>query len=205
MDTRHRLIEATIDLLESEGLAALSLRTIARRAGMSHGAPLRHFPSYANLLAHVAAEGFLRLTASVDRALARIGRQAPAHRQLATGLRSYARFAAGNPGLLSLMFRWELVDLNEPFLAKASHDAFDRLVDIVKRGQQEGWQRDVDPLLLAGALWCAIQGIVSMWLLGAAQRPTGARRLEQLVDALIRAVLPPQRRAIARKNPPEGT
>ena len=58
---RDRLLQITTELLAEQGVAAVSLREIARRAGVSHGAPLRHFPSLANLLAIVSAEGFRRL------------------------------------------------------------------------------------------------------------------------------------------------
>jgi AcrR family transcriptional regulator len=57
---RDRLLQVTTELLAEQGVAAVSLREIARRAGVSHGAPLRHFPSLANLLAIVSAEGFRR-------------------------------------------------------------------------------------------------------------------------------------------------
>ena len=55
---RDRLVRTTLDLLSEQGLEGLSLRSIARRAGVSHGAPLRHFASLADLLSEVAAHGF---------------------------------------------------------------------------------------------------------------------------------------------------
>ena len=63
---RDRLLQAARDVLADEGLEGLSLRAIARRAGVSHGAPLRHFPTLASLLAALATEGFERLIATVD-------------------------------------------------------------------------------------------------------------------------------------------
>src|SRR5690606_15390057 len=67
--TRERLLQAARDVVARDGLEGLTLRAIARHAGVSHGAPLRHFPSLAALLAAVAADGFVRLVASITTAL----------------------------------------------------------------------------------------------------------------------------------------
>ena len=67
---RDRLVLAGVELLEEEGLAALSLRAITRRVGVSHGAPRRYFPTHNSLLAAIAATGLAdlagRLTAVGD-------------------------------------------------------------------------------------------------------------------------------------------
>ncbi len=65
-DSRARLLDAARDVVATDGLEGLTLRAIARRAGVSHGAPLRHFPTLAALLAAVAADGFTRLVATID-------------------------------------------------------------------------------------------------------------------------------------------
>lgn len=67
---RARLVQAGIDLLTEEGVQALSLREIARRAGVSHGAPRRHFPTHLSLLSAIARQGFSdladRVAAEID-------------------------------------------------------------------------------------------------------------------------------------------
>ncbi|MGC1214378.1 MAG: helix-turn-helix domain-containing protein, partial [Micromonospora sp.] len=55
---RARLVEVGVDLLEREGTQALTLREIARRAGVSHGAPRRYFPTHFALLAAIAQVGY---------------------------------------------------------------------------------------------------------------------------------------------------
>ena len=75
---RDRLLQAARDVVAADGLEGLTLRAIARRAGVSHGAPLRHFPTLAALLAAVAADGFARLVASIDDHLADADRAAAA-------------------------------------------------------------------------------------------------------------------------------
>src|SRR5579862_9443874 len=60
-DLRNALIEAARAILEEESLAELSLRAVARKAGVSHAAPYRHFPNHEALLAELATEGFVEL------------------------------------------------------------------------------------------------------------------------------------------------
>jgi AcrR family transcriptional regulator len=187
---RGRLLAITGELLVTEGVQGVSLREIARRAGVSHGAPLRHFPSLANLLAHVSAEGFRGLIDAVAAGASACGPSA--RDRLAGAARGYCRFGLGQPGLLTLMFRWDLVDLSEPELASASHAAFDQLTDLVAAAQAEGWQPGFEPRRLAAALWSAVHGLISLWVPGALQRPTGATDLGEILDPLLAIVVYPE-------------
>jgi AcrR family transcriptional regulator len=76
-------------------------RAIARHAGVSHGAPLRHFPSLAALLAAMAASGFARLVATIDAALAGVTGAGPRTRLAAAG-RTYVAVALAEPGVFSV-------------------------------------------------------------------------------------------------------
>jgi AcrR family transcriptional regulator len=187
---RDRLLTVTTDLLAEQGVAAVSLREIARRAGVSHGAPLRHFPSLANLLAHVSAAGFRRLRQVIAAGAASAGPAAPD--RLAAALRAYCRFGLEQPGLLTLMFRWDLVDLNEPQLAADSHGAFNDLVELVVAAQAQGWHADLEPRRLAGVLWSAAHGLANLWAGDAVQRPTGATTLDELLDPLLTVLVGPE-------------
>ncbi|HLH82658.1 MAG TPA: TetR/AcrR family transcriptional regulator [Trebonia sp.] len=187
---RDRLLTVAGDLLDAEGVGAVTLREIARRAGVSHGAPLRHFPSLANLLAHVSAGGFRRLSDAMVAGAA--GHGLSARDRLAGAARAYCRFGLDRPGLLTLMFRWDLVDLSEPELAAASHETFGRLTEMVAAAQAEGWQPGSDPKRLAGAVWSAVHGLVSLWVPGALQRPTGATELDEILGPLLAIVIYPE-------------
>ena len=67
VDTRQRLIDCAIDVLDRDGLTALGLREVARRAGVSHNAPSRHFPGgYRDLCTAVAAVGFAGLARALE-------------------------------------------------------------------------------------------------------------------------------------------
>jgi len=187
---RGRLLAVTDELLATEGVQGVSLREIARRAGVSHGAPLRHFPSLANLLAHVSAGGFRSLSDAVAAGASASGPSA--RDRLAGAARGYCRFGLGQPGLLTLMFRWDLVDLSEPELASASQAAFDQLTGLVAAAQAEGWQPGFEPRRLAAALWSAVHGLVSLWVPGALQRPTGATELSEILDPFLAIVVYPE-------------
>jgi len=69
VDLRTTLLEAAVALIGEVGPRAFTLREVARRAGVSHNAPYRHFAGKDELLAAVAAEGFDRLTAAMERAM----------------------------------------------------------------------------------------------------------------------------------------
>jgi AcrR family transcriptional regulator len=141
-----RLADAHIDAPRT----APELKPLRDRAEVSHGAPLRHLPSLANLLANVSAEGFRQLRQATAADAHSAGPSAPD--RLAAGLRAYCRFALEQPGLLTLMFRWDLVDLQEPQLAADSPRCLQRPPRSGHGRQAEGWHSDLEAKCLAGAL-----------------------------------------------------
>jgi AcrR family transcriptional regulator len=94
------LVEAALKRLEQEGAAALSLRELARDAGVNHRAVYRHFPDKLSLLARVAEEGYRRMAASMAKELGPGMRGEDA--LVAAGVGCF-RFARDNPGLMTLM------------------------------------------------------------------------------------------------------
>ncbi len=100
-DLRAALIEQGITLVESDGVEALSLREIARRAGVSATAVYRHFPDKKALLAALSAEAVRRLGEAQRTASQMAGGGSAGFGE--TG-RAYVRFALANPGLFRLAF-----------------------------------------------------------------------------------------------------
>jgi AcrR family transcriptional regulator len=100
-------VEAAVEVLEEEGLTGLTLRAVARRAGLSHAAPYNHFADREALLAAVAAEGFHRLGEAIAAAAAGDADPRARLRALARG---YLSFPAAHPGLYRLMFGAEIRD-----------------------------------------------------------------------------------------------
>ncbi|HXK21998.1 MAG TPA: TetR/AcrR family transcriptional regulator [Myxococcota bacterium] len=163
----ERLVDIAEELLDRDGLEALSLRRIARRAGVSHGAPLRHYPSLAALLSQVAARGFRLLSETIDKSAAQLPSGAGPWARLSAAGRGYVELAVARPGLFALMFRPEALDPQNAELARASADAFEQLVRLVRAAQDAGWRAEHDTRLLAGCVWAAVHGLALLWAQGA--------------------------------------
>jgi AcrR family transcriptional regulator len=102
-DLRDALLKAAEDALNDMPIEAVSLREIARRAGVSHAGPKHHFASLGQLFGEVVARGFERFVESLQTATDQDADQSPHGRMLAMS-RAYLRFAAAHPALYGLMF-----------------------------------------------------------------------------------------------------
>ena len=178
--TRERLVFTARDYLDAEGLDGIGLREIARRAGVSHGAPLRHFPTLSALLAAVAAVGFRDLMASVDTAIVAVPSNEPVAR-LAAAAFGYVHFAQVHPGVFGLMFRSDLCDTNDVEYIMEGSASFGQLVELVAAAQAEGFHPDAVTAELAGVLWASMHGLASLHLHGALAPTTGQPNLNLLV------------------------
>ena len=98
-DLRTEMLAAAADLLEERGHAELSMREVARRVGVSHNAPYRHFPDRQALLDAIAAEGFRQLAAE----MAMVTGGSPAERLALLG-QKYVEAAVQRPGRFALMW-----------------------------------------------------------------------------------------------------
>lgn len=115
-DLRIALLRGAGQLLEKEGPAALSVRAAARRAGVSHAAPYRHFPDRESLLAALANEGYERFARALEDGQARSGLRGRGE--------AYLRFALSNPQRFRLMFGGELRMERHPQLQETAKKAF---------------------------------------------------------------------------------
>src|SRR5262245_6568461 len=177
LPTREHLIATARRLLDADGLEPLTLREIARRGGLSHGAPLRHFPSLATLLSAVAAQGFRELSAAMASAIAETSPGATALERLAAAGRGYVSFALGSPGVFALMFHPERVDATAADYREAGATAFGQLRELVAAAQASGYHPDVPNVQLAAVVWASVHGLAQLWLQGALQG-AGDRELE---------------------------
>ncbi|MER5900782.1 TetR/AcrR family transcriptional regulator [Streptomyces mirabilis] len=184
---RARLIEVGVDLVTTQGAQVLTLREIARRAGVSHGAPRRYFPTHLELLSAIARRGFADLGARATEALGDGG--ASPRAQLTTLGRVYLDFAFTQPGMYELMFRHDLLESGILGLRETSLPLFGVLVDLVGRARPEA-----DAALVAGALWANLHGIAQLWGWGSLQLATGATDFAALLDAALDAHLGPEER-----------
>jgi AcrR family transcriptional regulator len=126
-DLRGALVAAGRHILEKEGREALTLRACARHAGVSHAAPQHHFSSVAQLLAEIAASGFVDFVEALGEAAA--GKEGPAKRLKAMGA-AYVVFARQHPALYQLMFGVMLTEKSAS-LQQAMTAAWDQLAEAV--------------------------------------------------------------------------
>ncbi|MGW7051185.1 TetR/AcrR family transcriptional regulator [Streptomyces sp. NPDC054887] len=179
---RSRLVDVGVELVTTEGVQALSLREIARRVGVSHGAPRRYFPTHLELLSAIARRGFEELA---GRGTAALGDgTASAREQIATLGRVYLDFALKHRGMHELMFRHDLLRSDTLGLRDASLPIFSLLVDLVGRARP-----DADAPLVAGALLANLYGIAQLWTWGSLQLTTGMEDMAPLLKTALEAHL----------------
>lgn len=205
---RARLVDVGVELLATHGVQALTLREIARRAGVSHGAPRRYFPTHVALLSAIARRGFDALGAQVEQAVREVRDRGPetapdARARLRALSLAYLRFAAEHRGMFELMFRHDLLESNRLGLRETSLPLFDVLVGLVAEarpasaatasgaGTEAGTGAGPGARVAAGALWANLHGIAQLWGWGSLRLASGAQDVETLLDAALDAHLGP--------------
>ncbi|GIF08177.1 TetR family transcriptional regulator [Actinoplanes siamensis] len=177
-------------LLRTEGPGVLSLREIARRAGVSHGAPRRYFPTHLSLLSAIARSGFADLSEQVWTAL-RAAPQDP-RAQIKTIAERYVRFAATNRGMFELMFRHDVLSSGgELGLRDVSLPLFHLLTDLVAAARPAS---RFSARVTAAAIWSALHGTAQLWNWGSLTLATGATDPTPFIDATLAAHLGPEGR-----------
>jgi len=160
-DLRHALIQAGLELLAEGGAATLDLRKVARRAGVSHAAPYRHFADKQALIAAINEEGFRLLAEQIQATLRDVPDQ-PFDQLLGVAL-AYVRFAEAHPWLMREMFSGLTIE-RETFasLQAASKTVYRLYIDVIRRGQEQGKIVAGDPAALAGVLWSVLHGLAML-------------------------------------------
>lgn len=179
---RATLIDTAVSLLAENGASSLSLREVARKAGVSHGAPAHHFGDKAGLLTAVAAQGHQKLAlwlrqGQSETALAE-------HRLRAAG-KAYIRFAIEQSAYFSVMFQHDLIDVTDvEYQSSSAHS----------RGVLRGC---IEELLLPSgasesrvaatevALWSMVHGFSSLWLAGNLGDITDPKLLSSLIESTL--------------------
>jgi AcrR family transcriptional regulator len=160
---REALLEAAIRLIAEVGPTALTLREVARRAGVSHNAPYRHFRDRDDLMAAVAAQGFRELTqAMMDAA----GERTDALDRLKFAGLGYVTFALRRPEHFTVMFDAPISNRKHPDSAAAAEQAFATLMSFVKGCQDAGRLPSEDLRQLALLAWTMVHGIAKLAITG---------------------------------------
>jgi AcrR family transcriptional regulator len=153
------LLDAAISLISEVGPAGFTLREAARRAGVSHNAPYRHFRDKDALLAEVAAQGYNELTKVMAHAA---DRQSDALEALKQAGLAYVAFALRRPEHFTVMFDAPLSKDLHPATAEASERAFATLLRLVQNCQKTNQIPDRDDLDYTLLAWTMVHGIAKL-------------------------------------------
>jgi AcrR family transcriptional regulator len=164
-DLKNALIYAGVEILAKEGVHGLSLRKVARKAGVSHAAPYAHFSDKQALIAAISTEGYKQL---YDLLFSTV-QQYPgdAHRQLIEVAWTYVKFAMQQTETFKIMFSGYLEQEKDyPEFVAISQKTFQMLVKIISDCQKSGILREAPSELMAVMIWGQVHGVVSLTLVG---------------------------------------
>ncbi|WP_315739921.1 MULTISPECIES: TetR/AcrR family transcriptional regulator [unclassified Bradyrhizobium] len=191
---RDALLEAAERVLERDGLAGLTLRAVAREAGVSHAAPTHHFKDLTGLVSELAAIGFTRFNAAMKAAGEQPG--TPIERAMARA-RAYVAYAQANPGMYGLMFRTERLDYSRPSLHEAAEASFAGLAGSVaarSEGQVGNEELSLDQAAAIARAWSLVHGYTMLLLDGRLadilRRSPAGTNAESLLEAMLKATVP---------------
>lgn len=180
-DLRAAILASAADMVTRRGAAELSLRELAREAGVSHAAPAHHFGDRRGLFTALAADGFIRLAEALD----------GAHPDFHAAALAYVEFALVNPGHYSVMFEPALLDFADARLTEARDRAAAALDAGIATLTPE--QTSADKTTAARAAWSLVHGFVSLWSTGALRDSREDADPKQIASKIAYALFPPSR------------
>lgn len=183
-DLRAVLLDEALAVIAAEGSERFTLREIARRAGVSHTAPYRHFPTKAALLGAIAGVGSTLLRASLERAL---DSTTDAREQFLAGGMAYVRFAIEHRAHFEVMFFVERAYDSDAEAASAREASRSLLHAFIRDAQRRGAMRQGDPAKMAIAVWGMHHGLACLALGG--HFDTSPRALRRVVEDAHRDLL----------------
>ena len=167
---RSALLESAEQVIAERGVDGFSLREVARRAGVSPAAPAHHFRDTRGLLTALAAEAMRQFGDALEVADRAKTREARIRGQ---GI-AYVRFALANRAGFDLMWRYTLIDRDDPDYVAASRRAFALLEGAVRGGEPPA-RGPTDPANATSvAAWSIVHGFASLWITGALPASLGS-------------------------------
>lgn len=164
-DLKNALIKAGGEILAQEGVSALSLRKVAREAGVSHSAPYAHFKDKQALIAAISMEGFKHLLAQLQKA--EVTYQHDPAKLLVEASWVYCQFALQETDIFKVMFSGILEkEKDYPELVGVVQKTFGVVVRVVNICQTAGILRNGDTQLTAMTIWAQIHGLLFLYLEG---------------------------------------
>jgi AcrR family transcriptional regulator len=164
-DLKNALIQAGIEILSKEGVNGLSLRKVARKAGVSHAAPYAHFTDKQALVAAISTAGYEKLYAKVYDAVQH--HQGDPLRQFVEAAWAYVEFALTDPDHFKITLSGVVEkEKDYPAFVEISHKSFRLVVELVEAGQRAGILNEGPADLVAVSVWGLVHGFVSLILEG---------------------------------------
>jgi AcrR family transcriptional regulator len=192
---REALLEAAERVLERDGLGGLTLRAVAREAGVSHAAPTHHFGDLAGLVSELAAIGFRQFNAAM---VAAAVEGVPPMQQGMARAKAYVGYAEAHPGMYGLMFRNERLDMSRPSLHEAAGVAFAGLAGAVAATRHETISENALTLDQAAAIartWSLVHGFTMLLLddrlSDILRRSPPGTTVEGLLEAMLKTPVVP--------------
>ncbi|MGY5006935.1 TetR/AcrR family transcriptional regulator [Streptomyces sp. 900105755] len=180
---RAALLDQAERTLREDGIDALSLRELARQAGVSHGAPRSHFIDRQALLDALAERGFNRLADEVEAA---IDSDAVDYKQrFRAAAAAYVHFAVTDTALLDLMFTAKNGNAPEGLRA-ASERLFATLRNLIDRSTKAGALKPQDPHRLQLLLAAVMQGIAVLVNTRRISTEDGTSLIDDAISLLVR-------------------
>ncbi|MEH2502627.1 AcrR family transcriptional regulator [Bradyrhizobium sp. AZCC 1578] len=196
-DLHDALLAAAERVLERDGLSGLTLRAVAREAGVSHAAPTHHFGDLTGLLSELAAIGFRRFNAAMI--AADNTETLPLMKSLARA-KAYVAYAQARPGMYGLMFRTERLDMTRPSLHEAATASFEGLATAVSLSRNEKLTGEalealsLDQAAAIARAWSLVHGFTTLLLDGRLKdilhRLPEGTGVDRLLDAMLRSTVP---------------
>ncbi len=186
------LLQAAERELVLNGIEAFSLRAVAKRAGVSHGAPSYHFKSARGLLTALAAIGYERL-GGAQKTRQRSAESDPKSQLIAIGL-GYLDFAEANPELFRLMFSSEKPNRSDAHFDTAAKAAFGKLVEGVRLAIDSDPHTQRAAMTQVVASWAMVHGLADLMISGRLDGPLGMNDISEmdrevlLSDIMLRAL-----------------
>jgi AcrR family transcriptional regulator len=187
------LLRAAEKVLERDGLQGLTLRAVAREAGVSHAAPTHHFGDLTGLVSELAAIGFRQFNAAM--AAADSSGTSALLKAMARA-KAYVAYARAHPGMYGLMFRTERLDMTRPSLHEAASASFAGLAGAIGASRQEHIAAEALSLDQAAAIaraWSLVHGFTMLLLDGRLtdilRRLPKGTDAETLLDAMLRSTV----------------
>lgn len=161
-DLRRALTDAALEIIAEKDIESLSLREVARRVGVSHTAPYRHFPDKDALVAAVAQEGFEALKGELEAALQAHPSQ-PITQLQATGI-AYVKYAITHRSHYRIMFGVYINCAEErfPSLYQVAMQTLQVPYDAIVAGQAAGLIKMTDPKKLTWTVWSIVHGLATL-------------------------------------------